>query len=68
MRRFTALAFCAPMILTALCLSPLSTAAKDHSSQVTANGTRYQWLKGPVVVILINWGDSAYVSAAFPLM
>src|SRR5260370_33220511 len=38
---------------------------KDHPQQLTVNGKNYNWPKAPVVVVLINGGDPAYVHAAF---
>ncbi|HUL51581.1 MAG TPA: phosphonoacetate hydrolase [Candidatus Nitrosotalea sp.] len=45
--------------LLATCIS----AADDHPQRVTVNGKDYNWPKAPVVVVLIDGGDPAYVSA-----
>jgi phosphonoacetate hydrolase len=53
---------------TALTLALLSSAilvgAEDHPRQITVNGKNYAWPKQPVVVMLIDGGDPAYVNAA----
>jgi phosphonoacetate hydrolase len=65
MRKRTALAFAVLPLLTALSLGHVSAAEKDHPQQITVNGKNYSWPKAPVVVVLIDGGDPAYVHAAF---
>src|SRR2546422_9366944 len=52
----TALAFAVMGLLAAL----LPAAEK----RITVNGKKYDWPKSPVVVVLIDGGDPAYVNAA----
>src|SRR5689334_14619274 len=40
------------------------SAQQDHPQQVTVNGKTYNWPARPVVVVLIDGGDPAYVNAA----
>src|ERR1700727_3094818 len=56
----------APMwVRVLIALSPvLMQAAEDHPPQITVNGKNYAWPKQPVVVVLIDGGDPAYVNAA----
>jgi phosphonoacetate hydrolase len=53
---------------TALMLALLSSAilvgAENYPQQITVNGKNYAWPKQPVVVVLIDGGDPAYVNAA----
>ena len=42
----------------------LCGAEPEHPRQVTVNGKSYAWPKAPVVVLLIDGGDPAYVNAA----
>src|SRR3984885_4568117 len=53
---------------TALTLALLSSAillgAENYPQQITVNGKNYSWPKQPVVVVLIDGGDPAYVNAA----
>ena len=65
MRRLRAFALGVTALLTVMRPASLWAAGQDHPSQVTANGKAYQWPKAPVVVILIDGGDPAYVNAAF---
>ena len=55
-------------IRTALTLALLSSAilvdAENYPQQITVNGKNYAWPKQPVVVVLIDGGDPAYVNAA----
>ena len=44
-------------------LSTTPASAADHPEQITVNGKNYHWPKGPVVVVLIDGGDPAYVNA-----
>src|SRR5882724_8529068 len=63
LRMRTALTFAAMGLFTVL--SPaLVQAAEDHPQQITVNGKNYRWPKSPVVVVLIDGGDAAYVNAA----
>jgi phosphonoacetate hydrolase len=45
-------------------LMAVSALASAHPQQITANGKIYNWPKTPVVVVLIDGGDPAYVNAA----
>src|SRR5215813_10129338 len=47
----------------ALLLPCLEFAAQNHPQQIEVNGKSYQWPRTPVVVILIDGGDPAYVHA-----
>lgn len=38
--------------------------AEDHPAQIAVNGKNYTWPKQPVVIVLIDGGDPAYVNAA----
>jgi phosphonoacetate hydrolase len=38
--------------------------AENYPQQITVNGKNYAWPKQPVVVVLIDGGDPAYVNAA----
>jgi len=58
MRRRFALATCASLTLLFPCLQ---VAAQNHPQQIEVNGKSYQWPRTPVVVILIDGGDPAYV-------
>lgn len=58
MRRRFALAVSACL---ALLLPSLEFAAQDHPKQIEVNGKAYQWPRAPVVVILVDGGDPAYV-------
>jgi phosphonoacetate hydrolase len=60
MRRRFALATCACLALLFPCLH---VAAQNHPQQIEVNGKSYQWPRTPVVVILIDGGDPAYVHA-----
>ena len=42
----------------------VSAAQSNHPSVITVNGKSYHWPKAPVVVVLIDGGDPAYVNAA----
>jgi phosphonoacetate hydrolase len=44
--------------------SYVSVAQQDHPQQITVNGKTYNWPTRPVVVVLIDGGDPAYVNAA----
>jgi phosphonoacetate hydrolase len=46
-------------------LLALLTAQLVHPQQIAVNGKNYNWPKAPVVVVLIDGGDPAYVNAAF---
>src|SRR5215467_2798431 len=60
MRRRFALAASACLALLLPCLE---FAAQNHPQQIEVNGKSYQWPRTPVVVILIDGGDPAYVHA-----
>ena len=63
MRR--ALTFAAIQLLGAVLSLPLLHAAENHHpQQITVNGKNYNWPKSPVVVVLIDGGDPAYVNSA----
>jgi len=50
-------------LLTVLSTACVSVASQDHPQQITVNGKNYSWPKRPVVVVLIDGGDPAYVNA-----
>ena len=52
---------CLVMLLIALC------AAAANPEQITVNGKSYRWPKAPVVVVLIDGGDPAYIHAGLAL-
>src|SRR5262245_40159915 len=55
---------CAVVALSAaLSTSCVSVAQQDHPRQVAVNGKNYDWPKRPLVVVLIDGGDTAYVNA-----
>ena len=39
------------------------SAAENHPQQIKVNGKNYKWPQAPVVVVLIDGGDPAYVNA-----
>lgn len=45
-------------------LMNVSLFGADHPRQITVNGKNYNWPKTPVIVVLIDGGDPAYVNAA----
>jgi len=60
------MSFCAPRLLKILLLASVSLVAMpifalQHPSHITVNGKNYRWPTSPVVVILIDGGDPAYV-------
>lgn len=56
---------CAVVALAAaLSTACVSVARQDHPQHVTVNGKNYNWPPRPVVVVLIDGGDPAYVNAA----
>jgi len=56
---------CAVVTLTAaLSTVSASVAQQDHPQHITVNGKNYNWPTRPVVVVLIDGGDPAYVNAA----
>src|SRR5262249_7854115 len=56
--------WCAAVVLSAALSSAcVSVAEQDHPQQVTVNGKAYNWPKQPVVVVLVDSGDPAYVNA-----
>jgi len=63
-RKRTAWAFAVVALLTVLSPGHVSAAETDHPQQITVNGKNYHWPKAPVVVVLIDGGDPAYVNAA----
>jgi phosphonoacetate hydrolase len=44
-------------------LCAVGISAADHPQQVTVNGKSYRWPKAPLVVVLIDGGDPAYLNA-----
>ena len=53
------------MALTlALLSSAILVGAENYPQQISVNGKNYAWPKQPVVVVLIDGGDPAYVNAA----
>jgi phosphonoacetate hydrolase len=50
-------------LLTGASSIRISAADKDHPQQITVNGNTYRWPRAPVVVVLIDGGDPAYVNA-----
>ena len=61
-RNRMALVFAVVALFTALSTTYVS-AAENHPQQITVNGKNYNWPKAPVVVVLIDGGDPAYVKA-----
>jgi phosphonoacetate hydrolase len=60
----TVLTFAAMQLFGAVLLLPLLSAAENHHpQQITVNGKNYHWPKSPVVVVLIDGGDPAYVNS-----
>jgi phosphonoacetate hydrolase len=56
-----------PRIITlfvALCAIGVAAFGQGHPEQITVNGKQYKWPKTPVVVVLVDGGDPAYVNAA----
>src|SRR5215510_15866933 len=49
------------LLLAAVLFTAIPILAFDHPAQITVNGKSYRWPKSPVVVILIDGGDPAYV-------
>lgn len=64
MRKRTASAFAVVTLLTVLSPWHVSTAEMEHPQQITVNGKNYNWPRAPVVVVLIDGGDPAYMNAA----
>lgn len=54
--------FAVVALLTNLSTTHIS-AAENHPQQITVNGKNYKWPQAPVVVVLIDGGDPAYVNA-----
>ena len=54
----------AVVALWALATASVPVAQQDHPQQITVNGKTYHWPARPVVVVLIDGGDPAYVNAA----
>jgi len=52
------------MLSLVFSLMTVSAFASDHPQQITVNGKIYNWPKTPVVVMLIDGGDPAYMNAA----
>lgn len=51
-------------LVTVLSTALLQGGDSDHPRQITVNGKNYNWPKSPVVIVLIDGGDPAYVNAA----
>jgi phosphonoacetate hydrolase len=51
----------AAALIATVALSAIPILAFQHPTQITVNGRAYHWPKSPVVVILIDGGDPAYV-------
>ena len=62
----TVLTFAAIGLLTVLSRAFLPAAENDRPPHITVNGKNYDWPKSPVVVVLIDGGDPAYVNAVLP--
>jgi phosphonoacetate hydrolase len=62
-RNRIAFGLAAVALLTNLSTSQISAAERDHPQQIVVNGKNYNWPKAPVVVVLIDGGDPAYVNA-----
>ncbi len=60
----TALTFAAIGVLAVLSPAFLPAAENDHPPHITVNGKSYDWPRSPIVVVLIDGGDPAYVNAA----
>ena len=55
--------FCLVALSVVLLPALWQGAGNHHPQQITVNGKNYAWPKSPVVVILIDGGDPAYVDA-----
>ncbi len=62
----TVLTLAAIGLLTVLSRAFLPAAENDRPPHITVNGKNYDWPKSPVVVVLIDGGDPAYVNAVLP--
>src|SRR3984957_2037966 len=51
-------------LLTVLSPALVRAAENHHPQHINVNGKNYNWPKSPVVVVLIDVGDPAYVNAA----
>src|SRR5262245_8295620 len=51
----------ASLLLATLVFTAIPMLAFEHPEQITVNGKSYRWPTSPVVVILIDGGDRAYV-------
>src|SRR5262245_11977008 len=49
------------LLLAAVVFTAIPIVAFEHPAQIAVNGKSYRWPKSPVVVILIDGGDPAYV-------
>jgi phosphonoacetate hydrolase len=63
MRKRTAVAFAVAAVFHIFSAGHVWAAGQGHSQQITVNGKKYNWPKAPVVVVLIDGGDPAYVNA-----
>ena len=62
--QITALAVAVIALASGLPTTRISAAEKTHPQQITVNGKSYRWPTAPVVVVLIDGGDPAYLNAA----
>jgi phosphonoacetate hydrolase len=51
----------ATVLLASVLFNAIPSLALEQPAQITVNGKSYRWPKSPVVVILIDGGDPAYV-------
>src|SRR5262245_23462846 len=51
----------ATLLLATVVFTAIPILAFEHPAQITVNGNNYRWPTSPVVVILIDGGDPAYV-------
>src|SRR6478736_3480525 len=62
-RRGIALGCAVVALMAAVSTVSVSVARQDHPQHITVNGKDYNWPTRPVVVVLIDGGDPAYVNA-----
>ena len=51
----------ATLLLATVVFTAIPSLAVEHPAQIAVNGKSYRWPKSPVVVILIDGGDPAYL-------
>src|SRR6185295_19874898 len=49
------------LLVATVVFTAIPIAAFEHPAQIAVNGRSYRWPKSPVVVILIDGGDPAYI-------